>query len=272
MSHFASIRSAVLRILTPLVRILLRHGVSYGTFSDIAKEVYARVAMEDFAIEGRKQTISRVSVLTGLNRKAVKTILEQPSEEPFETDEAYNRAARVIAGWRRDADFHSGQGDPADLPLAGETGSFTALAKKYSGDIPARAVLDELLRVEAVEKQKDGRIRLISRAYLPSNDTSMKLHILGTDVGRLISTIGHNLESTQSDTFLQRTVAYDNLPKEALAPFLQMATSTSQALLEQFDQHLSEKDRDNHPEVKGTGRYAAGVGIYFFQESMNDEN
>ena len=271
MSHFASIRSAVIRILTPLVRILLRNGVSYGTFSDIAKEVYTRVAMDDFSIEGRKQTVSRVSVLTGLNRKAVKAILEQPEEKLDTNAESYNRAARVIAGWRRDAEFQNGRGEPDDLPFAGETGSFAALAKKYSGDIPARAVLDELLRVDAAQKLDDDTIRLLSRAYLPANDTAMKLHILGTDVARLIATIGHNLESPRPEAFLQRTVAYDNLPMEALAPFLHLATDRSQRLLEQFDRHLSEKDRDNHPEIEGTGRYAAGVGIYFFQEPASDE-
>ena len=241
MSHFASIRSAVIRILTPLVKILLRNGVSYGTFSDIAKEVFTRVAMDNFAIDGRKQTISRVSVLTGLNRKAVKTILEQPEEKYAERDEAHNRAARVIAGWRRDAEFQSSHGGPADLPFVGDNGSFSALAKKYSGDIPARAVLDEMVRVEAAEKLNNGDIRLLVRAYLPSNDTKMKLHILGTDVARLIATIGHNLESRQSDAVLQRTVAYDNLPKEALEPFLHLSTERAQALLEQLDRHLSEK-------------------------------
>lgn len=272
MSHFASIRSAVIQILTPLVRILLRNGVSYGTFSDIAKEVFARVAKDDFSIDGRKQTISRVSVLTGLNRKAVKTILEKPKEKAVERDEAYNRAARVIAGWRRDAEFQSNQGEPADLPFTGDSGSFTALAKKYSGDIPARAVLDEMTRVEAAKKTENGFIRLLVRAYLPSNDTSMKLHILGTDVARLIATIGHNLESRRPNAFLQRTVAYDNLPKEALEPFQHLSTEKAQTLLEQLDQHLSEKDRDHHPEIKGTGRYAAGVGIYFFQEPIDHES
>jgi hypothetical protein len=227
--------------------------------------------MDEFGIQGRKQTISRVSVITGLNRKAVKSILEKPAETFLHSDEAYNRAARVIAGWRRDNEFQNDQGQPADLPFSGDKNSFSALAKKYSGDIPARAVLDEMIRVQAAEKLADGRLRLLVRAYLPANDTHMKLHILGTDVGRLIGTIGHNLESSLSEAFLQRTVAYDNLPKEALAPFLHLATDHSQALLERLDQHLSAQDRDQHPEVEGTGRYAAGVGIYFFQENMNDE-
>jgi hypothetical protein len=70
---------------------------------------------------------------------------------------------------------------------------------------------------------------------------------------------------------LQRKVSYDNLPQEALAPFRRMATEKAQALLETLDQHLSLQDRDNRPEIGGTGRYKAGVGIYYFEEQVKDE-
>lgn len=268
----STLRKAVIRILTPLVRILLRNGVSYGTFSDIAKEVFTHVAMKDFDIQGRKQSISRVSVITGLTRKAVKTIMEKPQEDIEKTGESYNRAARVIAGWRRDTEFQNSQGLPEELPFSGPTGSFSALVKKYSGDMPARAVMDELVRIHAIHKLQDGRLQLLVRAYLPSNDGQMKLHILGTDVAHLIGTIGHNLESEAPDAHLQRKVAYDHLPKEALAPFRRMATSQAQALLEQLDIHLAQQDRDNNPQIKGTGRYSAGVGVYYFEEPIDDES
>ena len=65
------IAAAVLRLLRPLVRILLAHGISYKTFSDLAKWVYVDVAGRDFRISGRKQSTSRISVVTGLSRKEV---------------------------------------------------------------------------------------------------------------------------------------------------------------------------------------------------------
>lgn len=266
-----SLRRAIVRILTPLVRILLRNGISYGTFAQVAKEVFTHVAMNDFAIQGRKQTISRVSVITGLTRKAVKAVMDTRTEESQELSEAYNRAARVIAGWRRDAEFHTDQGQPADLPFGGVIASFSALVKKYSGDMPPRAVLDELSRVGAATALNDGRIRLLMRTYIASNDIQMQLHILGTDAGHLISTIEHNLADDSPQPYLQRKVAYNNLPGEALAPFRLIATERAQALLEQLDEHLSQHDRDCHPEVNGTGRYTAGVGIYYFEEPADHE-
>ena len=63
--------AAVARLLKPLVRVLLRNGVSYGTFADIAKRQFVEVARNEFSIQGRKQSLSRVSVITGLTRKEV---------------------------------------------------------------------------------------------------------------------------------------------------------------------------------------------------------
>lgn len=266
------LREAVLRILTPLVRILLRNGISHGTLSDMAREVFVQVAIEDFAIDKRKQSISRIAVLTGLTRKAIKEIMEQPSGMSAEQAESYNRASRVIAGWRRDPEFQNERGLPDDLPFKGESASFSALVRKYSGDIPPRAVFDELERTQAVCKLPDGRIQLLVRAYLPAADKAMKEHILGTDVGHLIATIGHNLEAEPDQAFFQRKVAYDNLPLEALEPFRRLSAKQSQALLERLDRHLSRQDRDNRAQVEGTGRYAAGVGIYYFEEKMDHES
>ncbi len=265
-----ALRKAVIRILTPLVRILLGHGVSYGTFSDIVKEVFVRVAMDQFDVKGRKQSISRVAVITGLTRKAVKAITEKPSDDNGQMLESYNRAARVIAGWRRDSQFQDAGGGAAVLPFSGEGASFTALVKQYSGDMPARAVLDELERTRAIEKLADGRVQLKVRAFLPVDDNRMKLHILGTDVSELITTIGHNLEADPSQTRLQRKVSYNNLPLEALAPFRQLTAEKAQALLEELDTYLSAQDRDNNPEINGSGRHTAGVGIYYFEEPTDE--
>ncbi|MFZ1982933.1 MAG: DUF6502 family protein, partial [Desulfatitalea sp.] len=201
-----------------------------------------------------------------------KAVMARPAEESEPLGKTYNRAARVIAGWRRDSEFQTPDGRPATLSFQGPSASFSALVKRYSGDMPARAVLDELKRTLAIDQLEDGRVELLARAYLPANDAPMKMHILGTDVAHLITTIGHNLQSDSSESFLQRKVAYDNLPQEALAPFRQMATDQAQQLLEQLDQHLSRQDRDNHPEVGGTGRFKAGVGIYYFEEPVTDES
>lgn len=256
--------AAVLRVLRPLVRILLRNGVSYPAFADLAKWVYVDVATGEFGIPGRKQSVSRVSVITGLNRKEVSRVQRLPMPDDTAAEERYNRAARVIGGWMRDSDFGSG-GKPADLPMEGDTGSFEDLVRRFSGDIPPRAILDELLRVGAVERTGKERVRLLTHGYVPAGAEADKLHILGTDASDLIATIDHNLRSDQGHPWFQRKLAYDNLPEEVLAELQRRTAEQGQRLLEELDGWVSQHDRDVNPEAGGTGRKRAGVGIFYFQ-------
>jgi len=260
-----------LRILRPLVRILLRHGISYGTFADLAKSAYIDVATREFGIEGRKQTTSRISILTGLSRKEVKRERELSKPDDQKIAERYNRAARVMAAWQREAEFIDAEGRPACLPMTGSRASFSELVRLFSGDIPARAVRDELLRVGAVEQLPDGRIRLLTPAYIPRASAQDKIHILGTDVGYLISTIDHNLQPGEAEPFFQRKVAYDNLPREVLPEFGRLASLKAQELLVKLDRWLARHDRDTNHAIAGTGRNRAGVGIYYFEESSAEE-
>jgi hypothetical protein len=223
---------AVQRLLRPLVRILLRNGVSYGTFADLARWVYVDVATREFAIGGRKQSTSRVAVVTGLTRKEVHRLRQPSMPGDREIAERYNRAARVIAGWRREREFLDDAGRPAALPVGGESGSFTSLVRRFSGDMPVRAVLDELRRVGAITELDDGRIELVTRAYVPKTSETDKLHILGTDAAHLIATIDHNLRSDSPEPLFQRKVAYDNVPDHVLPDFRRLSAEKAQLLLE----------------------------------------
>ena len=44
----AHARAAVGRLLRPLVRVLLRNGMPFGAFADLAKQVYVDVAIKEF--------------------------------------------------------------------------------------------------------------------------------------------------------------------------------------------------------------------------------
>lgn len=260
-----ALSAATLRILRPLVRVLLRNGVSYGTFADMAKWVYVDVASRDFAIPGRKQTVSRVSVITGLSRKEVSRVQDLPRPDDAAEEERYNRAARVIGGWLLDEAYQSGDSQPRDLAFEEGEATFSTLVKKYSGDVPARAILDELMRVGNVERLENGRLRLMSHAYIPQASAVDKLYILGADTSALISTIDHNLDPEIEQKYFQRKVRYDNLPNEVLSEFRALSSEKAQQLLEEFNQWLAKRDRDVNPLIEGTGRNVAGIGIYYFE-------
>ncbi len=266
-----AIAAAITNLLHPLVMFLLRNGVPYQTFADIAKRVYVDLATEKFDIPGRKQSKSRVSILTGLSRREVLRVKRLPAQDDLGALDRVNRAARVISGWVRDPRFSDDSGQPAVLPFDGGNVCFLQLVKSYSGDAPARAVLDELMRVGVVERTTDGTIRLLERSYIPKAGEIDKIAILGSDPSDLVATIDHNICHPDAP-FFQRKVSYDNLPLEVLPELKKLAGEQSQSLLEQLDRWLSERDRDVNPRVPGTGRKRAGVGIYYFQEDYKGED
>lgn len=269
----APLARAVVTLLKPLVRLLLRRGVAYGQFSELAKRAYVDVARSDFAVPGRKLTISRVAVLTGLTRKEAKRVLEaDPSEAGASPRRRINRAARVVSAWVTDPAYHDGRGGPGSLVFDGREASFSSLVREHGADVTPRAVLDELLRVGAVEHLQDGRIRLVERAYIPRADESEKLEILGTDVADLIASIEHNLDPERDASFYQRKVAYDNLPAEYLPRLQERVRAQAQALLEQLDREMAAHDLDVSPREDAAGGSRAMVGIYYFQEESEEHD
>ena len=266
--HAKPIVVALATLLRPLVRILLRHGIPCDVLSAVARQMYVRVASEEFLLPGKKkQSTSRVSILTGLSRKEVRRIQSSADVKDQEAKDHYNRAARVITGWVRDKEFHDKAGAPLALPLEGTKASFGELVRRYSGDLLVRALLDELLRVGAVRRTKDGRLRLQARFYVPEQGETEKLHILGTDTADLIATIAHNL-NRQSTARYQRKVMYDNVPVEAVQEFQRRSADQAQAFLEHIDRWLSQRDRDVNPAVSGTGRKRVGIGVYYFEDDV----
>jgi len=263
--------AAIFRLLRPLVRLLLRHGIPFGVMADVMKQVYVDVAFEAFRLPGRKQTASRVSIMTGLSRKEVARVQRLNRWDDREAVQQYHRAARVMSAWVRESEFHDASGQPAPLPVEGDGASFTSLVRRYSGDMPVRAILDELLRVRAVEQLDDGRLRLLARSYVPAAGEVEKLSILGTDVADLIATIDWNLRCPPSETYFQRKVQYDNLPAEVMPELHAVSREWAQALIEQLDQWMSARDRDANPAVQGTGRKRAMLGIYYFETDFDEE-
>ena len=262
-----ALEQALAHLLRPLVRLLLRHAVAFGSFEEIAKRVYVDLAFNEFGIPGKKATASRVAVLTGLTRKEVQRIATQPVTEREDGADPYNRASRVLTGWVRDADFADARGRPRALDTDGARG-FAELVRRYSGDMPARAVLDELVRVGAVARRADdARVELVTRGYVPQRSDIDKLGILGTDVADLIDTIDHNVQHGATDPRFQRKVMYAALPARALPAFRALGARRAQALLESLDRWLAA--HDDAPATPEPAPHArVGIGIYYFEEPV----
>ena len=109
------LKDTLRKILMALIRTLLRNGMAYGEFDQIARKCYVDVAYRDFTPPGKKQTVSNVAILTGLNRKEVKKLAELDLEQLGTDLRQYNRVVRVLGGWINDPRFLRKDGDPRDL-------------------------------------------------------------------------------------------------------------------------------------------------------------
>lgn len=267
-----AIHSAILKILRPLVLLCIKNRVSYGTIASLLKWLYYDVAKKDFIIEGRKQTNSRISVLTGFSRKQVKRLSELGPPESNHLTDQYNRIVQVISGWLTDKDYVNDRGKPLSILLSGQGATFDELVKRYSGDMPTRAVLDELMRTESVKWIRGNRLKLIKDTYLPQKNDAVMFSILGKDVGSLIATIGHNIDPDTGEPFFQRNVTYNNVPEKFLRNIRKSTGKRSNKLLNSLDKYLSSRDRDVNSKVKGDGRFEVGVGIYYFEKPFPEDD
>ncbi len=232
MSHKSRLLTATARILRPIVRMLLRHGIPYQSLSELARWTYVDVARREFEIPGQRQTRSRVSVVTGLSRKEVQRLVDAPAPTDESAVESHHRAARIVSAWVRNPIYLDAGGEPRRLLFDGPEPSFTSLALSLGGDVSPKSVLDELLRVGSVANDSSGKIQLGARAYLPtgSNSDEERYAILGFDVAALLDTIDHNLNVPPEERFFQRKVAYRRVPVDSV-PAIRVPSGGSRAAL-----------------------------------------
>lgn len=262
----AALARAVERVLAALFRLLLRHGMSFTAFETIAKRVYIDVALREFNIPGKKPSISRASILSGLTRKEVQRLVAEAGATRAPGNAHVNRAERVLTAWTRDADFLDAQGQPRVLDLNGGEASFAALVRRYSGDMPVRAVLDELLRVGAVSRHGDDGLRLVQRAFVPAGQAD-KIELLGTEVADLMRTIDHNIEYGDADPLFQRHVMYHQMPQSLIAEFRKISATQAMALLVRLDRWLAAKFAESKAAPKTHEPLVRlGMGIHYVEE------
>jgi len=260
---------SVVKILNPLVRILLNNNVSFSEFVEISKRAYVGVAYKHFSIPNRKKTYARVAVITGLNLKEVNRISKIEADELPKTKGPLNRANQVISGWLRDKDFLDENGQPKELVLRRSDSSFEELVRRYSGDISARAILDELIRVGAVTKIDKESIKLAQKGFIPQNSESAKIDILAKHTCDLMNSGIHNMTHEQKDAHFQRQVTYAEVPESVMEEFRHYSHEKSIELLMDFDRFLSDKIKQSiKKEEEPTGR--VGVGLYYFR-SLEEE-
>lgn len=256
-----ALSDAVVHLLRPLVRVLLRHGLSCDEFAELARRTYVDVAQRDFALQGRKQTASRISVITGLNRKEVARLqalnaLGDPAAAALA--HTMNRAAKVVVAWQH------AHATPSGEAVALDAEQFAALVRQHSGDMPARAVLDELRHVGAVTVTDDGHYQLAREGYVPQATDGRKISLLGQHAAGLLGAIEHNLTHPPEQAYLQQRVFADHIAAERVDAVRAGLRETGLRSLAAARELLIANDAGDAPPMPGARRVS--LGIYYFEE------
>jgi Family of unknown function (DUF6502) len=267
------LRKAYRRLLNPLVRILIRSGVTATEASELVRLVFVDAATtEEFQFPGRRLSDTRVAILTGLSRKEVHRLRTESDMNRAGTN--LSRVGRVISGWNQDPDFTGPYGLPLAIPFEDDPGvdapSFTELVRRHSGDMAPRAMLDELLRTGLAELDDDGLIRNTGRTYIPSKLDPAAIDRLGKVVARLADTLDFNnqLDDSSLGRFERAVVTDIGLTEEQYQQFNVYLREKCQQLLETIDNWLANQEgrigTHRRHERLPKKKLVTGIGVYHF--------
>lgn len=255
---------ALKKVLSSLVRLVVRFGMTYPEFLELLKRAYVDEVRQDLLRKQEKVTLSRISVVSGVHRKDVKRFLEEQDE--FVVPEKTSLTSRLVSLWLGDSRFLDDKGEPCVLPRQGEV-SFEALVCSVSRDIRPRTVLDEWLERGLIEEGELG-YRLKQEALYPSDDFATKIAFFARNASDHIASCEHNLQHPQ-DLYPERSVFYNQLSKRSVDQLQRLASQKGQALLVEMNkqaQALAEQD-----DAQGGGYHRFILGTYFYREEESQD-
>lgn len=260
--------TAMQRVLKPLVRLCLAQGINYQMLLESLKIVFVQVAEEDFKLSQREQTDSRISLLTGLHRKDVHRLRDQP--ESTQSPSLVTLGSQLVGLWISDADFTDAEGNPKPLARLASVGgdvSFDRLVARVSKDIRARPVLDEWLRVGVVYIDDKDCVCLNTEAFVPSVGFEEKLFFFQQNMHDHAAATAHNLMNL-TPPMLERCVYYDGLTLEAIEELKAIAENQGMIALKAVNARAIELQAESKNDEDANERFTFALYFYHVKENF----
>jgi hypothetical protein len=259
----------LISLLLPIGRLSLESGLGSPDLVRAAKHACVRAAIAQVVKPGERINVSRLSVVTGLTRKEVATIVSEIRGEKHagRVGIKEQRAMRVARGWMTDPRFVAQHGLPARLPLRGQKKSFASLVGQYGGDVTPNSVLRELERMNLVASTKSGELRLRS---VPSKFQKTQ-HLL--ELTRLFPDFADTV--TQQYGFGARQLFFGfresvvHSPDQA-ARFQRVFSDRAAAVLQSVEQWIR-SHASSGKSIKKTGKHRVGIGVYLIQSDIESQ-
>lgn len=261
-----SLVRALRRVLRPLVRLMLASGATYPWVSELLKALFVEVAEEDFRIDGKPPTDSRVSLVSGVHRKEVNRLRREKTSGAESVPSVVSLGAQLVAVWLASPRYLDESGRPRPLArFASEGGelSFEALVAGVNSDIRPRVVLDEWLRLGVVHFDSEQRVCLNVDAFVPAEGFDEKAFYFGHNLHDHISAASHNLSGAPKP-FLDRSVHYDALSAASVTTLAAQADKAGMTALLAINKSAMALEQTDAGQAAPRQRIT--FGIYFYSE------
>ena len=232
----------ILRALKPLVKLCLRRGMRSQAFFDLTKQAFVSVAKEELGEQAANISVSRLSAMTGLQRKDIKRLEHEEPDSDFTAD----LLMRIIGQWTGDKRYLDQQGKPRILSLAAPKNEFGRLVASISQDLSPYTALFELERLGAARKE-DAGVRLLTSSLEVTGDQETGLRLLADDLGYFVSGVATNIFSTPPVPNLHARTEYNNIAPSAVPQIRQWILERGAAFHTELRGYLSKFDRDLNP-------------------------
>jgi hypothetical protein len=251
--------------LRPVIHILIRCGVTWREFSELAKTTFVEVATSQFGKRGRPTNVSRTAVLTGLARREVRKQRKALERAPESLRGFVSKAALVLSAWHLDPEFQDGKGKPLPLPVDGEGATFETLVRRCgASDVRASTLLKELRSAGAVRQLPDKRLEPLQHHYIPHAMDEQLIRLWGTVLSDVATTYVNNLTQPDREPLrFERAAVNHRIARAALPEFRKLLEQEGQAFLERLDAWLTA-----HEAPAGTEEdvIRLGAGVYHIQD------
>jgi hypothetical protein len=254
---------AVRRLLRPLVHLLVSRSIQFPLVAELLRSLYVEVAAKEFTIEGKRQTDSRVSLLTGVHRKDVRRLRAEHHPD-FAAPRTVSLGSQLVARWTTEhLDDH---GAPRRLPRLGSAPSdqsFETLVRSISKDIRSRVVLDEWVRLGIVHIDDDDHVCLNVQAFVPTVGADELAYFFGRNLHDHIAVAAHNVLG-RSTPLVERSVYYNNLSDASVNTLEELARTRGMELLQEVNARALTLQRRDSGKHGATSRMS--FGQYFLSK------
>lgn len=253
-------------LMRPLVRMLISHGVTAPAFYRMLKSVYVEVAHDEFGLDDKTPTDSRITLITGVHRRDVREILSSNDQTWQEARTKTVTFATVFSRWCATPAYLDETGQPRPLPRSGAADGvdFENLVRDVNRDIRPRTILDELMRQGIVENGEDGLLYVSQSAAIGPASSEDQMVFFAANLGDHVAAAASNLLSPEPQ-FLERAVFYNRLTPDAVDTLEASARTLSQTTLETLNAQSLSLQEAGREAAGNTERYR--FGVYFYREN-----